>query len=248
MKKITLQLVLVLLIFIGACGDQAVFTNPDESVQDGTSPDDATDDTPIEYQGPDDYDLSLYFFHTNTQTPGGEIAFTEKYYEKLVGNGPIHSRTTRYLNTGTSIDSLSTDNAVFLQYVITVNSIKEIGVSYNGAQTVNRYTKLGEIYLDAVIESLGRRDTCTLQNHLDDFDLGDATGSVTIASGVYEDVLHVFCNRILDSEDDGIPTNYSWNGYYAKDVGLIFADGNWVTLEADSSWFVVGDAYLIPEY
>jgi len=233
------HLPLALLILISACSESSVFTN---------SEDIDPAETTIEYQGPDDYDLSLYFFHANTRTVGGEVAFTEKYYEKTSGNELIHSRAKRYLNTGTTIDSIGSDGVVFLQYAITINSIKEIGVSYTGAQGVLRYAELNEKYLDAVIEQLGRRDTCTLQNHFDDFDLGDATGSATIVTGVYEDVLHVFCKRVLDSEDDGIQTNYSWNAYYAKDVGLIFADGNWVILDADSNWFDVGDAYLIPEY
>ena len=239
MRKLNLLLSLVSLIFIGACSDPTVFSNTDETV--------ATE-TPIDFQGPDDYDLSLYLFHSNTQAVGGEIAFTEKYYEKFSGNGLIHSRERRYLNTGTSIDSIGSDNAVLLQYVTTVNSIKEIGVSYNGAQGGIRYAALNDKYIDAVIEDLGRRDTCTLQNHLDEFDLGNATGSAMIATGVYEDVLHVFCNRVLESEDGVTPTNYSWNAYYAKGVGLIFADGNWVILDEDANWFVVGDAYLIPEY
>jgi len=107
---------------------------------------------------------------------------------------------------------------------------------------------VGEVYLDAIIASLGRRDTCTLQDHLDEFDLGTATGSANIASGVYEDVLHVFCRRVLESADGVEPTNYSWNAYYSRGVGLVFADGNWVLLDEDGNWFVVGSAYLVPEY
>jgi len=192
--------------------------------------------------------MSLYLFHANTQTVGGEIAFTEKFYDKSSDNEQIHSYVTRHLNTGTSIDSIGPDSAVLLQYVITINSIKQIGVSYNGSEGARRYVGLKEKFSDAINESLGRRDTCTLQNHLDDFDLGTATGPATIATGVYEDVLHLFCNRVLDTEAGGTRTNYSWNSYFAKGVGLIFADGNWVILDTDGNWFDVGDAYLIPEY
>ncbi len=244
MHKITLWLPLVLMVFIGACSDSDVFTNTDDTVTTNTAPDDAT----IELQGPDDYDLSLYFFHANTKSVGGEIAFTENYYDKSTGNELIHSRATRHLNTGTNIESIRSDNVVFLQYSITVNSIKEIGVSYPGARSARRYVALGEKYLDAINEELGRRDTCTLQNQLDDFDLGSATESAMVATGVYDDVLHVFCNRVLDVDDGATRTNYSWNAYYAKDVGLIFADGNWIILDADNNWFDVGNAYLIPEY
>jgi len=263
MRKLTLQLTLVFLIFIGACSESAVFDTPeqtdandttaenagtDEPVNDNSNPDDTTDDSTNEFQDPDDYDLALYFFHSNTQTSGGEIAFTEKYYEKPSGDGPIRSRAIKYLNTGTSIEVIDAENSVLHQFTITINSIKEIGVSFEGAQTIHRFTALGEVYLDAVIESLNRRDTCTLQNHLDVFDLGDAIDSATIATGVYEDVLHVFCNRVLDLQDGGTTTNYSWNAYYANGVGLLFADGNWVVLDENNNWLDVGNAYLIHEY
>jgi len=152
------------------------------------------------------------------------------------------------LNTGSEIESIGVDNAVIQIYRLTINSIKDIGVSFEGEQTLNRYKALGKGYLDAIIESLGRRDTCTLQSHFDEFDLGDATGSVAIASGVYTDVLQVFCKRVLETEDGVEPTNYSWNAYYANGVGLVFAEGNWVILDEDNKWFVVGEAYLIPDY
>jgi len=198
MRKIIRQLPLLLLILNSACSNSDVFTNPDDTVTNNTVP----DATAIEFKGPDDYDLSLYFFHANTQAVGGEITFTEKFYDKSSDNELIHSQITRHLNKGTSIDSINVDNAVLLQYRITINSIKQIGVSYNGSDGALRYAELNEKFLDAVNEDLGRRDTCTLQDHLDDFDLGSATGAATIATGVYEDVLHVFCNRVLDTEDE----------------------------------------------
>lgn len=244
MRNITLYLPLLLLVLISACSDSDVFTNPDDTVTTNTAADNTTTDVP----GPDDYDLSQYFFHANTRAVGGEIAFTENYYEKTTGNELAYNRAIRHLNTGTNIESIRSDNVVFIQYTITVNSIKEIGVSYIGARSARRYVEVGDKYLDAINEDLGRRDTCTLQNHVDEFDLGNATESATIASGVYEDVLHVFCNRVLDLEDGDTRTNYSWNAYYAKDVGLIFADGNWIILDADNNWFDIGDTYLIPEY
>jgi len=239
LRKLTL---LVLLVFISACSESSVFTNAEGTDQGGAT----QNNTPIEFQGPNDYDFSLYFFHANTRTTGGEVTFTEKYYEKPAGSKLLYSRVTRHLNTGTYIESIDTNNAVLLQYLLTINSIKPFGVSYDGAETITRYIELGEGYLDSIVESLGRRDTCTLQNHLDEFDLSEATGAANLATGVYEDVLHVFCKRVLDTDNGG--TNYSWNAYYAKDVGIIFADGAWTVLDSDGNWLNIGDAYLIPEY
>ena len=244
MHNITLCIPLLLLILISACSDSDVFTDPDNTATTNT----ASDNTATVVPGPDDYDLTLYFFHANTRAVGGEITFIENYYDKTIDNELAYSRATRLLNTGTNIESIRSDNVVFLQYSITVNLIKEVGVSYSGARSVLRYVELGEQYLDAIDEELGRRDTCTLQNHLDEFDLGSATEPASITTGVYNDVLHVFCNRVLDFNDGDTRTNYSWNAYYAKDVGLIFADGNWIVLDAENNWFDVGDTYLVPEY
>lgn len=182
----------------------------------------------------DKFDLSLYFFHANTQTPGGEISFVENFYERPSGSGPIESNATTLVNTGSGIED------EFNRYVITDNTIEDISITATGSRTLNRFAAPGETYTNDGFEELFLNENCTLRDHYDTFDLSTATGAVTIATDVHEDVIQVRCDSFFTLENGGTKPNYTWDQYYAKGIGLIFLDGTWPNLH--------GDVFAIPEY
>ncbi|MEM7258345.1 MAG: hypothetical protein AAF404_13285 [Pseudomonadota bacterium] len=218
MRKTNQLLSVALLISLGACsGDTEQSTVDDE------------------------YDLSLYQFHTNVLTNGGEITITENYYSQSTGEGPVYAPTLRYLNVDGAIQRISVSGTVFEQSTITDTHIDKEGVSYTGFRRGDRFASIGDTYLDAEVENLTLKQNCTLQNHLESFDLGTATGDHALASGVYEDVIQVYCVSVFTNADGSTRPNYDWNRYYAKGLGLISIDGRWPN-------FLTGDIYAIPQF
>ena len=191
-------------------------------------------------QAANEFDLSLYSFHANTQSIGGEISYVENYYDKASGSAPIYSPSIMFKNTGLGIDKVATGlEGPSAQYRVLTDTIEENNPSFNDSRTFDRFARLGDSYIDSVYEQIGVAETCALQRHLNSFDLSTATSPIIIANGVYEDVIQVYCDSSFITDGASSP-NYSWDRYYAKGVGLIFIDGDWVNL--------LGEIYAIPEY
>lgn len=209
----------------------------------GSTPDNTTPDSQFPSSGT--YDLSLYTFHRNVLSAGGQISFIEKIYGKNESeDGAFISLRRDFTNNNGTIEESSSD-ALIKTFTVSSTAINENLLDSGDSRESQRYANIGDVYLNANSTpdpsnpiAVEQNATCRLEEALDSFDLSTATADLMLASGVYEDVIRVFC--VTGFVRGGTVTPHTMlTSYFAKDIGLIFSEGEVLFLE---------DVYIIEEY
>ena len=190
------------------------------------------------------YDLTEYIFHRNLDLVGEIYSYPVKLYSKTDG-------TEQYagIELGEIYEKISEDTVTFREsgssvpentFLINESTILEtVHALNNQSRDLQRFVDVGTKYMDAdATTALAEQNAiCTVMEHLDTFDLSTATDNYNLASGVYEDVLHVHCitSFVIDGN---LAPHTDLHHYFAKDIGPIFNEG---------TVLILGDAYIIPQ-
>ena len=190
------------------------------------------------------YDLTTYLFHQNLDLVGGKVSYEIKLYSKVDGTDYFPS-----LMIEEEYEKVSEDTVIFKTngsiepentFQIKDSTIQEtVHTLENQTRDIQRFVDIGTKHLDADGESIlgAQNASCTLIEHLDSFDLRTATGSFNLASGVYDDVLHIQCITGLIVDDAVVP-HTDLHHYFANNFGPILTEGTILLL---------GEAYIVPQ-
>jgi len=193
-----------------------------------------------------EFDLSQYFYHENLKEVGGRISYKYRHYDRPTGRGLMYLPEAWYVRTTEGIEFLRANGGAFSRDTIKESTIDKIGVSYESSRVYDRYVRIGEVFTQGERQPNSLRETCTLKNHFDTFDVGAATAYLRISKDVYSDVIQVFCESTFDTSDGGTRPNYSWDQYYARGIGLVYMQGSWPNFQIGGDSF--DDIFAIPEY
>ena len=226
-------------IFLSACGGGGGGNSDTNGDSGKDNSDGGSGDVTI-----GEYDLTTYLFHQNLDLVGGKISYLVKFYSK--GDGaeifPSIETVEEYEKTSedTIVFRVSTSSEPENTFLIKDTTVQEtVHTLENQTRDFQRFVEVGTKYMDAdAITTIGTQNaSCTLIEHLDSFDLSTATGNYNLASGVYDDVLHVQC--ITGFVANGtVVAHTNIHHYFAKDIGLIFNEGIMIFL---------GAIYIIPQ-
>jgi len=117
-------------------------------------------------------------------------------------------------------------------FTIADSGITETFIDPPDSRVSQRSADIGDEYLNA--NSAPDPDAPIAVVH----DLSTATGNQMLASGVYEDVIKVLCLTGF-VQGDTVNNHSTVTSYFAKDVGLIFSEGNVLFLD---------EVYIVEEY
>ena len=191
-----------------------------------------------------EYDLTTYLFHQNLDLLGGKISYLVKLYSKGDGEeiSPSIETMEEYEKTSedTVVFRVSTSSEPKNTFLIKDTTVQEtVHALNNQTRDFQRFVEVGTKYIDAdAITAIGTQNaSCTLIEHLDSFDLSTATGGYNLASGVYDDVLHVQCITGFVTNAT-VVAHTDIHHYFAKDIGLILNEGIMILL---------GEIYIIPQ-
>jgi len=236
MKSLLLTSLLSMTFLLTACGGGGSNGNTDDGTPNGGN-DGNTSSPSVGLTGP--FDLTEYLFHDNLGTVGGSHSYRTRLFKIEDGNelfASIEIIEEYFKQDENTViqryDNLSPPNYT---YVITDTTIEEtvhvIGDT-NIQRTLTRSASTGDIYLDYVDGNDSAK--CEVVKQFASFDLGNATGSFSLAAGIYNDVLQINCVTISEGS-----VLADFDQYFAKDVGLILTSGMLTGL---------GEVYLVPEF
>ena len=188
----------------------------------------ATKEPTVSIDKDSNFDLTEYMFNKKVHSEGGSLSVVETYYKKSDTDKIALQPRYQFVRTNNEIEVTSQGmEGPLIQYQINANEVVEKRPSIDDARTFNRYARLGDTFLDADYSSVSIRETCKLTEFFETYYLASATGSVSLSRDIYDNVLKVHCESEF-YEEGNRRTNYRWNMYYAKDVGIVFKDGDWV--------------------
>ena len=192
----------------------------------------------------DEFDLTTYLFHQNLDLVGGRISYPVKLYSKGDGSELLSSieKVEEYEKTSedTVVFSESSSSEPENTFRIGDATVQETVHGLDDqTRDIQRFINVGTKYMDAdATTGIGTQNaSCILIEHLDSFDLSTATGDFNLASGVYDDVLHVQCITGFVTNDT-VSAHTDIHHYFAKDIGLILNEG---------VMFLLGEIYVIPQ-
>lgn len=191
------------------------------------------------------YDLSNYLFHADALSTNGDVSFSEQFYSQETGDSAL-TLTRRFSNAGEAVITEYSDGELIKTFNIGETAIVETLHDVDDAvRYTARYADIGDVFLDADhhpdesdLFGMGQNTRCELVTHLDQFNLGDAGGSYSLASGVVDDVLEVTCVTSFLSGGTLSPhTNFKH--YFARGIGVIYTEG---------TAFFLGAVYIVENY
>lgn len=235
----SLSSTIVLLSLLTACGG---------SSSQGGAVEASNGDGSSEAGNSGNFDLFEYLFPSEITDVGGLSSYLTRMYAKDTGEQLLSGIETseQYEKTApdTIVFSVNNTGEPKNTFVVGADSIEEtVHDLDNQKRTTQRFVNVGDTYLDAnaTVPMLGEIDEqnakCSVIEHLATFDLGSATGSLSVASGTYNDVLHVQCQTgfIINGQ---VGTHTDLHSYFARGKGVIFNHG---------TLLLIGNVYIIPE-
>jgi len=236
-------------LFLTACGGNSGGNNPQEG---GATQNIGAGGTGIAGDSNSsgntgNFDIVEYMFPDQVENIGGFTSYETRMFSKSKGEQLFEG-----LETSEQFERTAADTVVFSvnntgepanTFVINASSIEEtVHGSDNQKRTLQRFVNIGDTYLDAnatvnLGEPMKQNAKCSVIEHLDSFDLAFATGSLNLASGIFNDVLHVQCTTgfIVDGQ---VAPHTDLHHYFARDKGVIFNHGTVI---------LMGDVYIIPQ-
>ena len=186
------------------------------------------------------YDLNDYIFHQDLRSTGGLISYPVSSYIKSDGSLAV-SYNDRFERTTADTIVWQSSGSPASTFVITPSTIDEtVHSAMDALRASQRFVDVGTKYMDATasLPPIGDQNArCTVLQHHDSIDLSTMTGSFSLASGIYNDVLEVNCITSFVVEGQlGEHTNL--RHYFAKNVGVVFTEGNMLFF---------GEVYIIPK-
>jgi hypothetical protein len=223
----------------GGSDDDEDSGGSDDDDSDGSGDEDGSGDNTI-----GQFDITEYLFDDALDFLGGTVSYPVTIFSIETGD-PLFSG----IDIGESFDKigdntiLQTDleGALLFTYEIQDQVVLETVHEANADRTFNRFVDVGDIYLNADNENTllqaTERATCEVIEHIDFFDMSTATGEFELATTVYEDVLHTYCETGFVAGGQ-FEAHTLLHHYFAKNTGNVLTTG---------TMLLFGDVYYLPD-
>jgi len=173
-----------------------------------------------------EYDLSNYFFHANLDIDGGAIEYDIHYHDKDSLKRDIIYSMKRVRN-GNTIEHIQNGKVVLL-YSIGEGDIEKRWPGTDSFRSRIRYVNIGDTFVDNHELRSGVTDNCKVEDHIEEFNVAEATGAKIAPNEMYKDVIHAYCQSKVH-DVNGTKDYWTANKYYAYGVGLVAMEGDWVS-------------------
>ena len=196
-------------------------------------------DTPVNNTTSGQYDLVDYLFDQSLAITSNTVEYPVSVYDKTTGELSVEY-TDHFEKTIDDTIVWTSSSEPASTYVITATSINETVHSANNSLRANqRFVDIGTEYMNANADlpPLGTQNArCSVTGHHATVDLASLTGAFSLVAGSYSDVLEINCitSFVVDST---LAEHTNLTHYYARDMGLIFTEGQLLFF---------GDVYIIP--
>ena len=179
------------------------------------------------------YDLTEYLFDKSLNVTSATKSYPVAIYAKSTGDLSIRY-TDKFEKTFDDTIYWTTDDVPSSTFVVTATTIEEtVHSAEDSLRTLKRFADVGTKYMDANADSgfFGIQNArCTVIKHHDSIDLGTLTGTFTLVSGVYSDVLEINCvtGFVINNE---VAEHTNLTHYFVRDIGLVFSEGTLILFD-----------------